>query len=92
LEGDTKEQDMPVSARLDDETKALLEKTAKALQTTKTQVLKRSIREFRDKVIEQHSRTPYQLIKDLIGSEASGRGDLSVRGEEVLRERFRSKA
>lgn len=83
---------MPVSARLDDETKVLLEKTAKALRTTKTQVLKRSLREFCDKVLAQQGRTPYELIEDLIDSEASGRGDLSVRGEEILRERFGGKS
>jgi pantothenate kinase-related protein Tda10 len=79
---------MPVSARLDEETNAILEKTARVLGTTKTEVLKRSIREFCDKVLEEQTKRPYELIQDLVGKEGSGRGDLSVRGEEILRERF----
>jgi len=79
---------MPVSARLDEETNAILEKTARALRTTKTEILKRSIREFCDKVLEDRPKRPYELIQDLVGEEESGRGDLSVRGEEILRERF----
>ena len=79
---------MPVSARLDEETKAILERAAKVLRTTKTEVLKKSIREFCGRVLEEKGKSPYELIRDLVGKEESGRGDLSVRGEEILRERF----
>jgi hypothetical protein len=79
---------MPVSARLDEATNAILEKAAKALGTTKTEVLKRSIRDFCGRVLEEKGKKPYDLIRDLLGEEGSGRGDLSVRGEEILRERF----
>jgi predicted transcriptional regulator len=85
---EVKEHDMPVSARLDEETKAILDKTAKVLRTTKTEVLKKSIREFCGRVLDEKAKRPYELIRDLIGEEKSGRGDLSVRGEEILRERF----
>jgi predicted transcriptional regulator len=83
-----KEQDMLVSARLDEETNAILERAARVLRTTKTEVLKRSIREFCDKVLEEQTKKPYDLIEDLVGEERSGRGDLSVRGEEILRDWF----
>jgi hypothetical protein len=83
-----KEHDMPVSARLDAETNAILEKAAKVLRTTKTEVLKKSIRDFCGRVLEEKGKKPYDLIRDLVGEEESGRGDLSVRGEEILRERF----
>jgi predicted transcriptional regulator len=83
-----KEHDMPVSARLDEETKAILDKAAKVLRTTKTEVLKQSIREFCGRVLEEAGKRPYELIRDLVGEEESGKGDLSVRGEEILRERF----
>jgi hypothetical protein len=79
---------MPVSARLDEATNAILEKAAKALRTTKTEVLKRSIRDYCGRVLEEKGKRPYDLIRDLVGEEGSGRGDLSVRGEEILRERF----
>jgi predicted transcriptional regulator len=82
---------MSVSVRLDEETKAVLEKTARSLRTSKTEVVKRSIRDFCDKALKERARRPYELIKDLVGKEASGRGNLSVRGEEILREHFRRK-
>ena len=37
---------MPLSVRLDNETETLLNKTAKALNTTKSAILKASIRNF----------------------------------------------
>lgn len=82
---------MPVSVRLDKETKAILEKTAKILDTSKTEVLKKSIRDFCLKTLREKGKKPYELIQDLVGQEASGIGDLSIRGEEILRENFRRK-
>ena len=79
---------MSVSARLDENTDAILAKAAKVLRTTKTEVLKRSIREYCRRVLEEESLSPYELIRDLVGEERSGRGDLSIKGEEILRERF----
>jgi hypothetical protein len=79
---------MPISLLLDEETNALLEKTAKLLQTTKTEVLKRAVIQFCNQVLWKKRKSPYELIRDLVGEEASGRGDLSLRGEEILRERL----
>jgi hypothetical protein len=53
--------------------------------------MKESIRDFCLRIVEQEKKTPYELSKDLIGKEGSGRGDLSVRGEEILREMLRKK-
>lgn len=79
---------MPVSARLDEDTDAILARAAKALRTTKTEVLKRSIREYCERVLNEKTMSPYELIRDLVGEERSGKGDLSIKGEEILRERF----
>ena len=79
---------MSISVRLDRETEAALEKTAKVLHTTKSSVIKRSLREYCARVLEEEKKHPYRLIEDLLGREGSGRGDLSVRGEEILREAF----
>jgi hypothetical protein len=79
---------MPISARLDEETNAMLEKTARLLHTTKTEVLRRSVTEFCKRALKKKGESPYELIRDLVGEEASGRGDLSVRGEEILRGRL----
>jgi hypothetical protein len=83
--------DMPISVRLDKETEALLLKTAEAVNTTKTEVLKASIRDFCRKTLEEKSKKPYDLIADLIGGEYSGQGNLAIDSEEILRKAFRKK-
>jgi hypothetical protein len=82
---------MPISVRLDEETEALLLKTAKALNTTKTDVLKASILDFCKRTLHEKSRKPYELIADLIGKESSGQGNLAINSEEILRKAFRRK-
>lgn len=82
---------MPVSVRLDKETEELLEKAARIVSKPRSRVMKESIRDYCLKIVEQEKKSPYDLSKDLIGKEGSGRGDLSVRGEEILREMFSKK-
>lgn len=82
---------MPISVRLDDETEGLLLKTAKALNTTKTEVLKACILDFCKRTLHEKSKKPYALIADLIGKESSGQGNLGIDGEEILRKAFGKK-
>ncbi len=82
---------MAVSARLDKETEELLNKAAKVTNTPKSKIMKASIKEYCSRVLSQKKPTPYELAKDLIGKEGSGRGDLSMKGEEILREMFEKK-
>jgi len=83
---------MPISVRLDEETEALLVKTAAALNTTKTQILKTSIRDFCQRTLQENAKEPYKLIADLIGKEFSGQGNLAIDSEKILREAFRRKS
>jgi hypothetical protein len=82
---------MPVSVRLDKETEELLNKASKIAGTPKSRLMKTSIKEYCAGIITQKKITPYELSKDLIGREGSGRKDLSTRGEEILREMFKKK-
>ena len=82
---------MPFSVRLDDETEALLNKTAKALDTTKSEILKASIRDFCKKTMQERKKKPYDLISDLIGKEFSGKGDIAINSEKILRKAFNRK-
>lgn len=79
---------MPVSVRLDKKTESLLEQTASTLKTSKAEVIKQSLSDYCARVLTERRKRPYDLIKDLIGKDGSGRGDLSGRSEEILRERF----
>jgi hypothetical protein len=54
-------------------------------------VIKQSLSHYCARILTEKRKRPYDLIKDLMGKEGSGRGDLSERSEEILRERFRRK-
>ena len=82
---------MTTSVRLDEETETLLLKTAKALNTTKTNVLKASIRNFCNKTLQERRKKPYNLITDLVGKEFSGQGNLAIDSEKILRKAFSRK-
>jgi pantothenate kinase-related protein Tda10 len=83
---------MPLSVRLDKKIDSLLKQTASTLHTSKAEVIKQSLLDYCARVLAEKRKRPYDLIKDLIGREGSGRGDLAGRSEEILRERFRRKA
>ena len=80
---------MPISVRLDQETEDLLQKTARALRTTKTEILKASILSYCEKILHENRRRPYDLIVDLVGTEYSGKGNLALDSEKILRKAFR---
>ena len=82
---------MPLSVRLDKKTESLLEQTASVLKTTKAEVVKQSLSDYCARILTEKRKRPYDLIKDLLDKGGSGRGDLSGRSEEILRERFRRK-
>ncbi len=82
---------MPLSVRLDKRTESLLTETASALRTSRAQVIKESLSEYCPRVLAKKRSRPYDLIRDLIGRAGSGKGDLSIRGEEILRSRLRRK-
>ncbi len=82
---------MPLSVRLDKETENLLEKTAALLNISKSEIVKKALKKYCGSILNTKKPTPYELTKDLLGSDGSGRGDLSVRAEEILGDVFRSK-
>jgi hypothetical protein len=86
-----KERRMPISVRLDKKTEAMLEEAAEALGTSKASVIRESLAEYCPKALARRRKNPYELIKDIAGRKGSGKGDLSSRGEEILRRVFRRK-
>ena len=82
---------MLLSVRLDKKTESLLEQTASTLKTSKAEVIKQSLSDYCARILTEKRKRPYELIKDLLDRGGSGRGDLSGRSEEILRERFRRK-
>jgi len=82
---------MALSVRLDKKTESLLEQTASKLKTSEAEVIKQSLSDYCGRILTEKRKRPYELIKDLLDKRGSGRGDLSGRSEEILRERFRRK-
>lgn len=82
---------MPTSVRLDKKTESLLEETARLLNASKAEVIKRSLSQYCPSILDEKRKYPYSLIEDLLNKGGSGRRDLSVRGEEILREMFRKR-
>ena len=80
---------MPLSVRLDRKTESLLEQTASTLKTSKAKVIKQSLSDYCARILTEKRKRPYDLIEDLLDKKGSGRGDLSTRSEEILKERFR---
>jgi hypothetical protein len=83
--------DVPTSVRLDKETEIMLEETARILRKSKTEVIKPSLSDYCSHIIEESKKKPYALIKDLLDPGGSGKGDLALRSEEILRSRLRRK-
>jgi predicted transcriptional regulator len=83
---------MSVCVRLNKETEELLDRTAKRLKATKSKVIKDSIRQYCEPILEKKSKSLYEFIKEHIDSlPSSGRSDLSVRHEELLYEMLQEK-
>lgn len=80
---------MPVSVRLDNETEELLKKASRALGASKSSVVKQSIRQFCSPLAEANKKNLSETIKALIKDHpGSGKGDLAIRSNEILREHF----
>lgn len=83
---------MPVSARLDKETEALLDRASRLLGTSKSEVIKKSIKQYCEPIIKERKQNLSDIIKELIKDcPGSGSGDLSIRHEEILMELLRKK-
>ncbi len=82
---------MSTSVRLDKKTESMLVEASSFLKTSKTDVIKRSLSAYCAKILRDRRKKPYELIEDLLGKGGSGRGDLSIRAEEILRGKFRRK-
>jgi len=81
---------LPISVRLDRETEQLLKRASKILGTSKSEVIKRSIKRYCKPIVDSGEKDLSDFIKDLIRDHpGSGRGDLSIRHEEILREEMR---
>ena len=77
-----------ITLRLDSKLEQSIDNTAKYLGLTKSELIRRSIQEYLDKITNQ---TPCDLGKDLFGKYSSGSKDLSAKRKQILKRRIRTK-
>jgi Arc/MetJ-type ribon-helix-helix transcriptional regulator len=84
---------MAISVRLDKETEDLLDRLARVRKTSRSDIVRESIRLLADHEPGTQEVNVYEAIKDIIGSVRSGRSDLSgntgKRFREILLEKKR---
>jgi predicted DNA-binding protein len=68
---------MTLSVRLDDETKKLLSRMARARRTSRSEIVRQAIHAFANEDSASNEVSVYDRMKHVIGSVHSGRGDLS---------------
>lgn len=81
---------MLITCRIEESLVTGLEQVARKEGMTKSEILRRALREFIDR--RTGSITPWELGKDLFGKAASGRSDLSTDRKRIFREIIRAKA
>jgi hypothetical protein len=72
---------MPTSIRLDPETDRTLDRLAKRQSVSKSALVRRAIEDL----LAREDVSPYERLRDLIGSVSGGPEDLSERTGEKLR-------
>jgi len=77
-----------ITLRLDQSLEQLLKSTAKNLGLTKSELVRRSILDYIDRLKSQNA---WDAGQDLFGKHASGRSDLSVRRKELVKDKIRAK-
>ena len=78
-----------ITLRLDSKLEQTIDNTAKYLGMTKSELIRRSIQEYLNKIPNQ---TPWDLGKDLFGKYSSGNKDLSAKRKKLLKRKIRAKS
>lgn len=79
---------MPSSTRLDKKTAEILEKAAQLLGTTKSQVVRESVREYCIKVIDKKKKSAWEIYQAVYSGEGSGHGKRVEAGKEILKNKL----
>lgn len=82
---------MAANIRLDAELERLVADAAERLKVTRSEVIRRSIRDYCQRILAETDVYPWELMKDLVGGFHSGRGDLARRSRHYVMEMIRAK-
>ncbi len=76
---------MPSSTRLDKETEEVLNKTVEYLGSTKSEIVRKSIKEYCLKVIEENKKTPWAIYQLIHTHGGSGHGKRVLMSKDILK-------
>jgi hypothetical protein len=77
-----------ITLRLDSKLEQLVNNTAKNIGITKSELIRKSILEYIDKLSTPNA---WEAGQDLFGKYSSGKGNLSAQRKEILKEKIRAK-
>lgn len=77
-----------ITLRLDPNLEQIVNNTAKNLGLTKSELIRKSILEY---VAKLDRPSAWETGRDLFGKYSSGRGNISVKRKEMLKEKIRAK-
>ena len=77
-----------ITLRLDPKLERSIDNTSKHLGLTKSELIRRSIQEYLNKI---SSQSPWDLGKDLFGKYSSDRGNLSFDRKQIIKKKIRAK-
>ena len=80
---------MTISLRLDDGLERKLNRHARLMRRTKSELIRGLISDFVEERADE--LTPWELGKEVFGREGSNRGNLSVDRKSILKEKLRAK-
>ena len=65
-----------------------MEKAAELLGTTKSQVVRESVREYCTKIVSEKKKTPWQIYQTIYSGEESGHGKRVETGKKILKKKI----
>jgi len=77
-----------ITLRLDAELEQEVKRTAKNLGLSKSELIRQSIQDYLDKVVQPNA---WETGEDLFGKYSSGQGNLSSNRKELMRDKIKAK-
>ncbi len=82
---------MPASIRLDKEIEDILQKTAESVNTTKSEIIRKAIRDYCLRLLREKQRTPWEIYRSIHMPGGSGHGKRVQNSEKILKEHLNIK-
>lgn len=82
---------MPTSTRFDKDTEEVLTKAAGVLGLTKSEVVRKSVREYCTRIIGEKKKTPWEIYEPIHTAGGSGHGKRVSLQKEILKAQLKAR-